>query len=199
MRVYLDDAELPGPIDSLAQAIDVARRAAGAKGRVVVEANTEGSPIPDALLERPESAPSQPPSVQFLSADPRAMVRSAMLDAADLLDRARDDHAGVVAALDAAELDSVREPLDRVLSAWSACVATVRDGGELIGIDLEQPAAGGPSANQRVSSLTVTLMEVKRCLNAHDWAGLGDAVGDDLERQARDWDAMLKSLADSLR
>jgi len=198
MRVYLDDAELAGPISTLSGALEAAREAACQRGRVIVEAAADGSAIPDSDLQHPGQVAVQPRSVQFVSADPRAMVRAALLDAADLLEHARDDHAGVVSAIDAAEVENARVLLERVLGAWSACIATVRDGGTLVGIDLELPVDGEAPAT-RVARLSTTLIEVKRCLSSQDWAGLSDAVGDDLEGHARGWDAMLRAMSEGLR
>lgn len=198
MRAYLDDAELPGPITSLAESIDAARQAAAARGRVVVEVSADGARVPDEVLDRPEAAPA-PASVQFITAEPRSMVRVALLDAAEALERARDDHAAIVAALDGAEIDAARSSLERVLEAWGMCVATVRDGGALLGMDLDAPLDDGVSPSAHVGSLMAVLIEIKRCVGVQDWAGLGDAVGCDLEAQARSWDAMLRALADRAR
>ncbi len=197
MRAYLDDTELPGPLPTLAEALDAARTAAGARGRIIIEASADGQPLSDDTLEHPAALPTQPASVQFLSANPGAMVREALRGAADALESARDDQASLVASLDAANLGDARRRLDRVLTAWSACVATVRDGGALLNLDLARPVAGA-SPNSRVATLSGTLVEVKRCLNAQDWAGLSDVVLHDLEPQSRDWDAMLKAMAESL-
>jgi hypothetical protein len=198
MRVYLDDAELPGPISTLADALDAARRHAASLGRIIVEASADALPIPDDTLADPESVDRQPESVQFVSADPLAMVRGALLDAAAVLESARDEHASVVAAIDGAQVEQVGGRLERILGAWTACIATIRDGGALVGIDLASPVAGGPAPAARVAELSATLIEVKRCLAAQDWSGLSDAVGEDLERHARDWDGMLRTLAGSL-
>lgn len=198
MRAYLDDAELPGPIHTLAQALDAARAVASAKGRILIEAAADGQPLADSTLENPGSLTAQPASVQFLSAHPASMVREALRGAADALELARDDQAALVASLDAANLDDARSRLDRVLTAWSACVATVRDGGALLNLDLARPVAG-QSPNTRVATLSGALLEVKRCLNAQDWAGLSDVVLHDLDPQSRDWDGMLKAMAESLK
>ncbi len=199
MRVYLDDSELSGPIPTLSLAIESARTAAASRGRVIVEARADGAPIADDILEHPDALVSQPQSVQFLSADPRAMVRVALLDAAEALERARDDQTGVVAALDGGDVESARRSLDLVLTAWGACVATVRDGGSLLGLDMSRPVGGSHAPRTRVAELSASLLEVKRCIGAQDWAGLSDVVGDDLERHAGEWDAMLKALAETLR
>ena len=199
MRVYVDDSELPGPIPTLESALDAARRHAGALGRVIIEASADGEAIPESALEDPEGSGLEPESVQFVSTDPVAMVRVALLDAAEALEGARDDHAGVVAAIDGAEVEQVGPRLERILGAWSACIATIRDGGALAGLDLDKPIESGIPPSQRVASLSRTLVEVKRCLSAQDWAGLSDAVGEGLEGHAREWDAMLKGVAEALR
>lgn len=199
MRVYLDDSELSGPINTLAHALDAARRAAGSRGLVIVEASADGAPLGDDILENPASIATQPQSVQFVSADPLTMVRVALLDAAEALQHARDDHAGVVSSLDAGDVDAARHRLDRVLTAWGGCIATVRDGGALLGLDMSRPLPDGTAPAARVANLSAALIEVKRCIAAQDWAGLADVVGDELERHAHEWDAMLRGLADGLK
>ena len=197
MRATLDGTDLPGTIGTLGEAIAAARDAAGASGRIVVEARADGEPIGDDVLEDPSRASGAIGVVEFLSANPGAMVREALLGAAEALERARQDQAAVVASLDAGEVEAARSGLEPILGAWGACVATVRDGAALVGRDLSQPV-GGSSPERAVGALIETLTEVKRAFGAEDWAGLSDAVGEDLERHAAMWEAMLRGLAEEM-
>lgn len=197
MRATLDGNDLPGTIGTLRQAIASARDAAAARGRVVVEARADGELIGDDVLEDPSRAPATIGVVEFLSANPRAMVREALLGAAEALERARHDQGEVVASLDGGEIDAARSGLEPILGAWGACVATVRDGAALVGRDLSRPV-NGEAPERAVGALIETLTEVKRAFGAEDWAGLSDAVGEDLERHAAAWDAMLRGLAEEL-
>lgn len=197
MRATLDGNDLPGPIGTLGEAIGAARDAAAVGGRVVIEARADGSLVPDEMLENPLLAPASIGVVEFLSANPKAMVREALLSAAEALEKARQDQGAVVAALDGGEVEAARSGMEPILGAWGACVATIRDGAALVGRDLSRPV-GGASPERAVGTLIETLTEVKRAFRAEDWAGLSDAVGEDLERHAAAWDAMLRGLAEEM-
>lgn len=193
MRVTLDGLEIPGGAASLGEAMEDVRRRAEEQGRILVEALGDGIALEAGLLEDPSRAGTYG-TLEFISADPRALVGDALREAAGLLGGVRQEQGAVVMAIDGAETDTARKRLESVLGVWATCIATVRDGCAMLGVDLRAPIEGIGSPQRHIGALVASLEEIRRCLGAEDWAGLGDVVGEDLEERSGEWEALLQGL-----
>ena len=84
-------------------------------------------------------------------------------------------------------------------------LAFVRDAVEksasLLDIPLDSRVAGPGDRNlgQVVDGLAASLVEVRRSLEAEDWSGLADILAYDMAEQVRDWQSMMRTLAEGLR
>ncbi|MBL8763434.1 MAG: hypothetical protein JNM07_04110 [Phycisphaerae bacterium] len=200
MNVTLDDRPLGILQPTLAHALEAARRDAGGRGRVIVEALLDGRPLADRQLSAPDSEPRPASELRFTSADPRALVRDGLRDAAEALDRVRDTQRRAAELLQCGRVTEAIRELPEVLSAWEAARTMLADGCSLLSLDVDaipsSDGAGRPGA--RASSLGAHLRAATSAVGAQDWARLADLLAYDLDQEAERWRSLLESFARSL-
>ncbi len=203
MKLYLDDVLLPCPIDTLEGALDVARQAAQQTGRVIIEAEWDGEPIPDATLEAADASPLGKNEVRFRSTDPRALVSTAMHEMADVLERGIEVQRQTAEALQSGQMEAAFGNLTEVLDMWQGVRRSVEDGAALLGVRVETlviNAEGGTSeiVMGHVGRLSDLLNDVRTGVAGEDWSSLADLMseGGEMDVQARRWIGILKQLGE---
>lgn len=196
MRVLLDDRELAVDRPTLAGALEAGLAEAEAQGRVVIEAKLDGRTVPDEELASPTDEPLEGDELRFTSANPRALVRTSLFDARDALDDAleRQD-----LAADLILTGSSREALgamSEALGIWQAVREVVAQGSALLEQTLGED---GGVFEEKVGRLSELLQEIKRRLNARDWAALADLLGYDLRHEGEVWKTLLAEMGEQVK
>lgn len=193
MRVLLDGVPLNVQTPSLAEALAAARAHAESAGRIVIDAQLDQRPIADEILASPPTLPTDG-ELACLTADPGELVHDALMGVAELLLETKADHRAAAELLSAGKLEDALTRLPAALRTWETVRQSVGDAAAILGLSPESPPLAGP-----VGELAGGLAEVKRCFSAKDWAGLSDAVGEDLILQADRWRVMVLDLAEHAR
>lgn len=193
MQVYLDGTRLAVPGDTLGEAIDAALAIAG--NRMVVEALADGRPVP---LEHFDSPPATSPyatELRFRSADPEAIARVALHEAADTLDQVRQIQAEAANQVRAGHVDQALRTLAGALEGWSQ----VRSAVELMSksdLPLAQTRRGADeSLDVQLKGLAAALSELRRTIAEADWSALGDVLAYDMEERAEISGRLLRAAA----
>ncbi len=197
MTAFLDDKPLTLDRPTLARALAAARTAAGANGRVVVEATAGGKPIDDAVLQNPPDSPFHD-DIRFISVDPGLLVRSTLLDAADALDRAKVSQRECAELIQSGDLDRSLQPLGAAIETWRAVRDAVEKSSAMMGERLTGADAAAP-LETLVTELAARLEDIRRALKDQDWSSLSDVLAYDLTEQVDRWQQKLRAMADHLR
>ncbi len=189
MHVLVDGLRLDTPAPSLACALAAARSHAQRQDRLVVDAHLDGRPIADEILSSPPTLPADG-ELACTTADRGEVVQGALLGVADLLGEAKHDHHATADLLAVGKLEDALARLPVTLTTWETVRQSVGDAAAILGID-----PSGPPLAEPIARLTAALAELKRCVHARDWAGLGDVIGSDLAVQADQWRSTIGDLA----
>lgn len=207
MRVTLDGESVTVAEPTLRAALDAARDAAGQLGRVIVEAKADGRPVPDELLETPTDESIEGVELSFITAEPRALVQTTLLEIADVLGRTPDVQLKAAAAFQRGEQDEALEAMADALAVWDTVRRAVQEGPALLNIPLEQflVSAGTVPTGERdgraehilghIGALSDLLSAVKRALQTKDWSTLADLLEADLNAAAVRWQRILRDMA----
>jgi len=191
MRVLLDDAELAVDRQTLAGALEAGLAAVEAGGRVLIEAKLDGKAIPDDELANPTETVLEGDELRLVSANPRALVRTSLFDARDALDDALERQVKAADLILTGRSSEALDALSEALQIWQAVRDVVSQGSALIEQAL---GASDGGFDQKVARLSELLREIKRCLNAQDWAALADLLEYDLLEEGEVWKALLAEM-----
>lgn len=205
-KVFLDDAPLDVAAPGLQPALEAASVAAATQGRIVVEATADGSPLPNDLLAEPTTDPLAAAELRFTSAEPKAMVRTVVLDVAEAIPHLRASQAAAAEQVQAGRMDHARTHLGEAMEIWSAAQRAVADGSALLELDLNTvvidagPDQTGPdqsiTAESAIDALRTDLAELQRALSADDPSALGDVLAYDLDQRAEQWQSLMHKMAE---
>ncbi|MBX9735813.1 MAG: hypothetical protein K2X32_02715 [Phycisphaerales bacterium] len=201
MKLYLDDVLLICPTDTLESALDVARNAAQSTGRVIIEAEWDGVPIPDNVLEAADASPVSQSEVRFRSTDPRALVATTMHEMADVLQRGLEVQLETADALQSGQMEVAFSNLTEVLEMWQGVRRSVEDGAALMGARVDTLITTTPEGTSEmvmahVGRLNDLLTDVRTAVASEDWATLADLLSaqSEMDVQARRWIGILRQL-----
>jgi hypothetical protein len=198
MRVFLDEQPIQVDQPTLAAALSAGRAAADARSRVIVEVKLDGRPVSGPELDEPSQAPQPGSEVRLLTAEPRALVRTTLLDVADLLPQAREMQGQAARKFQAGQFQEAFADLTEALSVWDTVRQVVEQGPSLLGLSVMDLKLGGESMVTRVEGLSVRLGAVRSALTSQDWSTLADCLEGDLDAAAEDWATLLRALADQI-
>lgn len=202
MPILLDNQPLAVPHHSLAGAIDAARQAAEARGRIVIDVLMDGRRLEGDALQTPSSEPLGQVELSFITTEPGAFVRVALLDAAEELERATTSQQSAAADLRKGDLTSAFGHLSDAVAVWDMVRKAVQDAPTLVGRQ-----AGAMSVTidgqtttvaEHYEGLSANLAELKNALSIQDWSTLADVLAHELDEQAAQWRLILTDLAQQL-
>lgn len=198
MDIYLDNDRLgDARADTLAEAIEAARARAATRERVIVDVIVDGSPLPPEGLDDAGLMGGGCSEVRLTSAEPRAFVRVTLQDAAEALRTAQEDQRQAAAGFEAGETTDAFAALERAISVWQAARQSLDQGAQLLGLDLASvPTGDAGSLPEAIGALSTGLEEVRRAVQAQDWAGLSDVLLYDFDGLAERWRTLLLATAD---
>ncbi len=196
MRVYVDEQVVPVARPTLAAALAAGRDAASVRQRVIVEAKLDGVAIADADLHEPPETALEDADVRFVTAEPRALVRTSLLDTREALEEAVKIQAFAAEALQAGKLAEGLELIGSALAVWDAVRRVSEQGPALLNVEFDRVVVAGRPLADRAIELAGCLEQVKSALSAQDWSLLADLLEGELSDAARAWRAVLADLAE---
>jgi hypothetical protein len=200
MNVYLDDEPLQVEPPTLARAIEVARNAADARGRVVIEVKGDGRAVAADLLDNPPDTTAGLRELRLISTPPGPFVRETLLEARTVLDDAVQAQEAAADAIQSGSLEQALEPLHKALQCWSLVRDVVDQSQALLGqtaSSITFNAPDGPTTGDAsIARLSAVLADVRSALERSDWSALSDALAYDLGDLSLVWRAMLEALGD---
>lgn len=201
MKIILDNEPIDVPEQTVDAAIDAAKAAAASRGRIVVEVQGDGAPLPAGVIDNPPADDAGLTELRFLSAVPGPFVRETLLEASGALDAASADRQHAADRIQGGSISDAIEPLQRVLETWSVVGDVVERSGAMMGVDVAKvdvPAQGERAATtgeQCIQELAGRLAELKGALAGQDWAGVSDLLAYDMDGLTDRWRGLLDQLA----
>ncbi len=194
MRVYLDDTEIQIEHETLASAISAGTAASEAKGRIIVEVWADGAPAPDEDLATPPDASPYAEEIKLISAEPKALVRTVLLDVSDALTGTRDTQREAADHLQTGETGPALHRLGEALQTWETVRRAVDEGCALLDLPTTGDGAAGLDG-ALVNDLADKLTALRDALGREDWSVLSDLLAYDLDEHVDRWQAELQRLA----
>lgn len=193
MKVLLDGSALDVADPTLGCALDSALEAAG--GRLIIDAVADGVRVsPEDLASPPDRSPYAS-EIEFMSADPIALMKVTLCEAADSLNQITEWQLDAGKAIQEGDLESAMPIISRLLEGWGAVRTTVEvvvDGGLL------QPGNAVDSLQPLIDDLAALLVRFKGRIEDHDWSGVADVLSYELGDRADSWRRWMMELATSL-
>ncbi|MFN0011289.1 MAG: hypothetical protein ACKVS8_06550 [Phycisphaerales bacterium] len=196
MRVYVDEQVVPIARPTLAAALAAGRDAASLRQRVIVEAKLDGVAIADADLHEPSDTPLEDGDVRFVTAEPRALVRTSLMDTREALEEVLKIQALAAEALHGGKLAEGLELIGSSLAVWDAVRRVSEQGPALLNVAFDSVSVAGRPLRARATELAGCLEQVKSALSAQDWSLLADLLEGELSDAARAWRTVLADLAE---
>ncbi|RNC81240.1 MAG: hypothetical protein ED559_05450 [Phycisphaera sp.] len=204
MNVLLDENPIDVQDETLAGAMNAAVEAAEKQGRTIIEVVLDGQPVRGEALENVSTTPIPDSSVEFVSADPVALVQQSLFDASQALAATQRAHSDIADMLQGGEdVPKAMNKLGETLNVWQGAQDVLARGYALLNIDpatisLPKDIAGGKPVTSLFQDLGEQLREVRRSIEDHDLASLADAIGYELEPLAGEWAKVLAFAAETL-
>lgn len=199
MQVFLDDQLVPIDRPSLRLALSTAARLAESRGRVIVAAIADGSPVADQVLQAPTDDFSSIIELKLRSASPAQIVGELLLHAADAVESVRQTQQHAASLVQAGNLKEVTEPLQTIFTVWQAVSDGLSNAATMLDMDLStQRVPDGTGGALAIAPLIEILVErltsLRAALQDGDVSALADCLAYDLDDSAKDWSAMLRGL-----
>lgn len=193
MKVYLDAKPIEVSGHSLTSALDAVR--AQAQGRLIIEAQADGQPVPPEHLTHPPENTPYAGELRFVSTDPVAIVRESLLETADLLKPARDRHRHLADRIASAETEIALQQLPEVLAVWQQVMATLQlvRSCDLVAIPAQPPE--DLDIDDAAAQLNAHLVDLRMAIQKQDWSALSDLLAFDLIEDIDRWTTMLSDIA----
>lgn len=199
MRLYLDNEQIESAGQTLGEALRAGVAVAERRGRIVVEVQADGAAVPEGHLASPPGVAPYAEEIRLVSAEPRALVRTTLLEAADALDRCRAEQTRVAELLQVGKTVEAMDALSGIVGTWEAVRQAVQHGCTLLAVTPERAMAAEGAGGNPLSTLATLLGAAKRAIAVEDWTSLADVLAYDLADEAARWRTGLVSLADLAR
>ncbi|GEM_PF-578181 len=200
MHVMLDGSPVLVDKPTLARALAAGAASARARGRVIIEAKADGITLTDDQLGSPSDELALMREVTLISAEPRALVKVTLDDAAVALRELVVEQRQAGALIHAGKEGEALERLQDIFKTWQNVKNIVEHSAQLLEQPLDGVALRGltPTDSLEASSqrLVKQLQHVKASLTRQDWSALADTLEYDLCEEAQAWVRLLTSLAD---
>lgn len=197
MRVLLDGSPVSVDRPTLARALSAGSASARARGRVIIEAKADGVALSDDQLGAPSDEPGLMRELTLTSAEPRALVKVTLDDAAVALRELVGDQKRAAELIHAGKESQALQSLQSIFKTWQNVKDIVSHCGELLERRLDAVAFANADTIEAASRrLASQLQAVKVSLTKQDWSGLADTLEYDLCEEAQQWVRLLSSLAD---
>jgi len=196
MKVFLDGDELTIETETLKTALAAGMAACEAKGRIIVEVWANDDLAPDGDLSMPPERAPYADEVRFVSAEPRALVRTVLLDVSDALSLTRQTQRQAADHLQVGETGAALNELGEALQTWETVRRAVEEGCALLKISGDDASQNNMLNGSLISELVEKLTALKEALANEDWPLLADMLAYDLDEHLERWQDELHRLSD---
>ncbi len=194
MRVLLDDRPIEIEPQTVARAIEVARDAATAEGRIVIEVLGDGRSVDPAIIDDPPQDSAGFAELKLVTADPGVFVSVTLSDAAGLLDEAANAQQKAADEVLAGRDTEAMEPLQEAFRAWGIIHDVVDKSASLLSLDLKTLETGNGPGAEIIEGLAEQLSEIKRALTERDTSALSDVLAYEMPKQVERWRGLLEAM-----
>jgi hypothetical protein len=164
---------------------------------VIIEAKADGVALSDDQLGAPSDEPGLMRELTLTSAEPRALVKVTLDDAAVALRELVGDQKRAAELIHAGKESQALQSLQSIFKTWQNVKDIVSHCGELLERRLDAVAFANADTLEAASRrLASQLQAVKASLTKQDWSSLADTLEYDLCEEAQQWVRLLSSLAD---
>ncbi len=199
MKVFLDDAEITVKDETLASALAAGTTQSEGKGRIIVEVWSDGSPTPDEHLSKPPADEPYAEEIRFISAEPRSLVQTVLLDVAETLSSTRETQQKSADLLQTGETGLALNELGQAINTWQTVRQAVEEGCALLNISLDPVENEEPIFDPTIiTDLAEMLTSVKAALTQEDWPLLSDLLAYDMDEHIDRWRVELGRLSDMI-
>ncbi len=183
MRVILDGQELAQAGSTLESALRAAIEGAGE--RLVIEATADGASVPMEHLENPPSDDPYAEKLEFVTADPVALLQVTMGEASDHLVTIREHQDAAADAIITGEVNEALPAIRDALEGWTSIRAAI----ELV---INALAGSGVLDSQELlesslAGLAQELAALRDALASQEWSSVADSLEGELAEQAEQW------------
>ncbi len=193
MKVMLDGSTLDVAEQTLGCALTSALEAAG--DRLIIEAVADGVRVPPEDLATPPERSPYASEIEFMSADPLALMKVTLYEAADSLEQIAAWQSEAGEQIQAGDLESAMPIITDLLGGWGAVRTTVE---LIVQGGLLPPSEAAESLQPLVDDLAQLLGQLKGALEKQDWSSVADVLAYDLGERANSWRLWLGDAAGSL-
>lgn len=214
ISIYLDDEPLQIPRASLAVAVRIAVHEAQRRGRIVLQALRDGEALATEILENPPDEPIVG-ELRVISADPRELVASALVHAADAIDGQRATQMAIAKDLQAGRIEPALNQMHGLLSDWSALLQSIGQCHQMLqlpaargeaseGVDGGGGVGGGGFRDMAVlvpviEPIARELEDFKAALTREDWVALSDLLAYEVPERQVVRQRALRNLAERIQ
>lgn len=200
MKAFLDERSLSVTPPTLAAAFEIARAAAQAEGRVIVDVLINGQRASEDVIDHPSDKPAGDIEFKCITADPCALVSQSLREVASTLDSARSAQEEAAGALQQGRMDEAFALIADIMDVWDSLRRVVDQGPALIGETIHDypliNAAGQPiDSHAQIEQLSTTLQDIKGAVGLQDWSTLADLLSNELDSAADQWVTLLNQMA----
>ncbi len=195
MRVILDGQCVVEQADSLKDALEAASDRADELGRLILEVNADGEPLPPQSLETPEEHSGAIDELALVSADPQAFALNILHESADAVDQTLKLQVDAADKMEQGEPKDAFEALSAGLSMWDMVQQAIARTREIAPPADAQVAA---RVDDHITQLRDQLLAVRNSIESQDWASLCDTLRFDLAELGASWSSLLREWADGL-
>lgn len=195
MKVFLDGEELAIEQLTLKGALSAGLCVCEERGRIIVEVWADDALAPEAdLAEPPETSPYAE-EIRLISAEPRSLVRTVLLDVSEALSFTRQTQRQAADHLQVGENVAALNEIGDALRTWETVRRAVEEGCALLKApgDLSQESLLNAAL---ICDLVEKLTALKEALTNEDWPLLADLLAYDLDEHIERWQDELRRMSD---
>jgi len=196
MNIVLDGRRCDAKANSVGDAIAAAAALAEQNGRRIVEVIVDGDRMTQSDLDSPSQMNAAAGEVQFVSVEPRAMVRETFLQAADSLEELDRLQRTAAELMQGDRLADAMTQLDEAISIWMMVQNAALTGVRFAGIDLDAVDLGDRSMQASIDELNRHLQRMIDALRNQDVVDLSDTLLYEMPDVVESWRTMLRALAE---
>lgn len=192
MRTYIDDRLLESSGTTLGESLSAVR--AEVEGRLVVEVEADGVPVPPEHLDEPPTTSPYAQELRIRTAPPGPLVAEALMQVAEAIEETRGEHEAVAELIQGGEVEQGLDRLRALLAVWQRTQELIDLSLQTPGVNLNESQRLGESAEELVDRLN----ELKRSLGVRDWSSASDVLLYDMPEMIGRWGVMLRESARDL-
>ncbi|MEQ8843332.1 MAG: hypothetical protein RIB58_00640 [Phycisphaerales bacterium] len=198
MKATLDGTDLELTGVTLSAALEAGAQHARDAGRIVIEVLVDGQPLEGEALDAAGGQPMPDATVEMTSADPAALVRVTLFDAADAMEDSRQEHVACAEMIHRGDVAEAMASLGQLMATWQAVREAVVQSGTALGRPLASYSTQH-SLEARTDALAKQLETLRKAVADDDLSVAADVLEEDLSAEAGMWADALRQIAEAMK